>query len=287
MPARPYWTGAIRLSLVVLPVEIFSAVDPAGAVSFHQIHKPSGKRVRYQKIAEGEGPIENEDIAKGFEISKDRYVVIDPEDLKKLRLETAKSFSIVQFVDRNEIDAIYFDEPYFVVPDGDAGKEAFAVIREALRASRKVGLGQIVVSGRERIAALQPCGKGMILETLRYDDDLKKAHDFFGGIKDIKPDSDQLALAKQLIAQKSGPFNPERFKDHYESAVRDLIKRKMKTKGKKLAVEESEPSRGAEVIDFVEALKRSLGKGGKAKPTTTARKTAKAAPKRPARRRQG
>jgi len=283
MPARPYWTGAIRLSLVVLPVQIFSAVDPAGAVSFHQIHKPSGKRVRYQKIAEGEGPIDNEDIAKGYEISKDRYVVIDPDDLKKLRLETAQSFNIVQFVDRNEIDAIYFDEPYFVVPDGDAGQEAFAVIRDALRASRKVGLGQVAVSGRERIAAIQPCGKGMLLETLRYEDDLKNAHDFFAGIKGIKPDSDQLALAKQLIAQKSGPFKPERFKDHYESAVRDLIKRKMT--GKKIAVEEPEPRRGAEVIDFVEALKRSLGKGGKEKVTTAVRKARKSAPKRAARRR--
>jgi DNA end-binding protein Ku len=284
MPARPYWTGAIRLSLVVLPVQIFSAVDPAGAVRFHQIHKPSGKRVRYQKIADGEGPVENEDIAKGYEISKDRYVVIDPEDLKKLRLDTARSFNIVKFVDRNEIDAIYFDEPYFVVPDGDAGQEAFAVIRDALRTSRKVGLGQIAVSGRERIAAIQPCGKGMMLETLRYDDDLKSARDFFSGIKEVKPDSDQLALAKQLIERKSGKFEPEQFKDHYESAVRDLIKRKMK--GKKITAEEPEPRRGAEVIDFVDALKRSLGKGGKGKPAATA-KARKAAPKRTGRRRRG
>jgi len=284
MPARPYWSGAIRLSLVVLPVQIFSAVDPAGEVRFHQIHKPSGKRVRYQKIAEGEGPIENEDIAKGFEISKDRYVVINPDDLKKLRLETTQSFNIVQFVDRNEIDAIYFDEPYFVVPDGDAGEEAFAVIRDALRTSRKVGLGQIAVSGRERIAALQPCGKGMLLETLRYEDDLKSARDFFSGIKDVKPDADQLALAKQLIERKTASFAPEKFKDHYESAVRDLIKRKMK--GRKITAEEPEPRRGAEVIDFVEALKRSLGKGGKGK-ATAAGKPKKVAPKRTTRRRHG
>jgi DNA end-binding protein Ku len=263
MAARPYWTGAIRLSLVVLPVEIFSAVDPAGDVHFHQIHKPTGKRVRYQKIVEGKGPVENEDIGKGYEISKGHYVVIDPEDLKKLRLETAETFNIVQFVDRSEIDSIYFDTPYFVVPDGDAGQEAFAVIREALRATRKVGLGQIAVSGRERMAALQPCGKGMMLETLRYEDDLKKAQTFFSAIKEVKADSDQLDLAKKLIGQKSAIFEPEKFKDHYESAVRDLIKRKMK--GKKIAAEEEEPRRGADVIDFAEALKRSLGKGGREK----------------------
>jgi DNA end-binding protein Ku len=285
MPARPYWTGSIRLSLVVLPVQIFSAVDPAGAVRFHQIHKRSGKRVRYQKIVEGGGRVDNEDIVKGFEISKDRYVAIDPEDLKKLRLETAESFNIVQFVDRNEIDAIYFDEPYFVVPDGEAGQEAFAVIRDALRASRKIGLGQIAVSGRERIAAIQPCGKGMLLETLRYDDDLRNARDFFSGIKDKKADSDQLALAKQLISQKTAAFAPEKFKDHYESAVRDLIKRK--SKGRKLAAEEPAPRRSAEVIDFVEALKRSLGKGGKGKASIAASKARKTPSRSASRRKQG
>ncbi|MFM9844536.1 MAG: Ku protein [Dongiaceae bacterium] len=285
MPARPYWTGSIRLSLVVLPVQIFSAVDPAGAVRFHQIHKRSGKRVRYQKIVEGGGPVDNEDIVKGFEISKDRYVAIDPEDLKKLRLETAESFNIVQFVDRNEIDAIYFDEPYFVVPDGEAGQEAFAVIRDALRASQKIGLGQIVVSGRERIAAIQPCGKGLLLETLRYDDDLKNARDFFSGIEDKKADSDQLALAKKLIEQKTAAFAPEKFKDHYESAVRELIKRK--SKGRKVAAEEPQPRRGADVIDFVEALKRSLGKGGKGKPAAASAKVRKAPAKSAARRRHG
>jgi DNA end-binding protein Ku len=281
MAARPYWTGAIRLSLVVLPVEIFSAVDPAGDVHFHQIHKPSGKRVRYQKIVEGEGKVENEDIAKGYEFSKGHYVVIDPEDLKKLRLETAESFNIVRFVDRSEIDSIYFDKPYFVVPDGEAGREAFAVIRDALRATGKVGLGQVAVAGRERLAVLQPCGKGMMLETLRYEDDLKNARNFFSGIKDVKADSDQLDLAKKLIEQKTGPFEPEKFKDHYESAVRDLIKRKMK--GKKIEAKEPEPRRSADVIDLAEALKRSLGKGGAEKaPIRRPR-----APRRAARRRHG
>jgi DNA end-binding protein Ku len=282
MAPRPYWTGAIRLSLVVLPVEIFSAVDPGGEVHFHQIHKPSGKRVRYQKVVEGEGAIENEDIGKGYEFSKGHYVVIDPEDLKKLRLETAESFNIVQFVDRSEIDSLYFDKPYFVVPDGEAGQEAFAVIRDALRAMRKVGLGQIALGGRERMAALQPCGKGMMLEILRYEDDLKKARDFFSKVKDVKADSDQLDLAKKLIEQKSAHFEPEKFKDHYETAVRDLIKRKMK--GKKIAAEEPEPRRSADVIDFAEALKQSLGKGGKEK--APARRPRKAS-KRTARRRHG
>jgi DNA end-binding protein Ku len=262
MAPRPYWTGTIRLSLVVLPVQIYSAINSSGNVRFHQVHKPTGKRVRHQNVVPGVGPVEREDIVKGYEYSKDQYVLIDPEELQDLRLESKNSFAIVQFVDRTEIDAIYFDDPYYVVPDGEGAQEAFAVVREALRAAKKVGLGQIVVGGRERIAALQPCSKGMMLETLRYDEDLKKAHEFFSGIEVVKVDKDQLSLAGQLIEQKSAPFEPEKFKDRYEDAVRDLIQRRMK--GKRVHIE-PEAKKGGEVIDFMEALRRSLGKSGAVK----------------------
>lgn len=259
MAPRPYWTGAIRLSLVVLPVQIYSALNRAGDVRFHQVHKPSGKRIRHQNVVPGVGEVEREDIVKGYEYSKDKYVLLEPDELKELRLESSKTFSVVQFADRNEIDAIYFDDPFFVAPDGEAAQEPFAVIRDSLRAARKVGLGQIVVGGRERIAALQPCGKGMLLETLRYAEDIKKASEFFSGVDAVAVDKDQLALAKQLIAQKSAPFDPDKFKDHYEDAVRDLIARRMK--GKRVHID-AESKKGGEVIDFMEALRRSLGKAG-------------------------
>jgi len=259
MAPRPYWTGTIRLSLVVLPVQIFSAVNRSGNVRFHEVHKPTGKRVRHQNVVPGVGPVEREDIVKGYEYSKDQYVLIEPDELRELRLESKNSFAIVQFVDRSEIDAIYFDDPYYIVPDGEGAQEAFAVMREAMRAEKKVGLGQIVVGGRERIAALQPCNKGMMLETLRYDEDLKKAREFFGAIEEVRVDKDQLELARRLIEQKAGAFEPERFKDHYEDAVRELVQRRMK--GKRVHIEE-EPKKGGEVVDFMDALRRSLGKGG-------------------------
>ncbi len=279
MAPRPYWTGAIRLSLVVLPVQIFSALNRQGDVAFHQIHKPTGKRVRHQNVVPGVGPVEREDIVKGYEYAKDQYVLLEPDELKDLKLESADSFSVVQFVDRNDIDAIYFDDPFFVVPDGDAAQEPFAVMREALREARKVGLGQIVVGGRERIAALQPCGKGMMLETLRYENDLKEAEDFFADVDKVTVDKDQLALAKQLIEQKAGKFDPAKFKDHYENAVRELINRRMK--GKRVKVE-PEPKKSGEVIDFMEALRRSLGKDGgrKAASAASARKAKKPTAKR-------
>jgi DNA end-binding protein Ku len=258
---RPSWSGAIRLSLVVLPVAIYRAVDVRGEVRFHQIHKPTGKRVRHLNVVPGQGAVDREDIVKGYEYSKDQYVLLEPDELKALRLESADSFSIVQFVDRNEIDSIYFDEPFFVVPDGDAGMEAFVVIRDALRATQRVGLGQIVLAGRERIAALQPCGKGMLLETLRYAEDLKQAEDYFAGIKNVSVDKDQVGLARKLIEQKTAPFDPERFKDHYENALRELIDRKLKSKGRRIRAEEPE-RKGAEVIDLMEALRQSVGRKG-------------------------
>lgn len=281
MAPRPYWTGTIRLSLVVLPVQIFSAVNASGNVRFHQVHKPSGQRVRHQNIVPGIGPVEREDIVKGYEYSKGEYVLIDPEELKDLRLESKNSFSITEFVDRSEIEAVYFDEPYYVVPDGDGAQEAFAVVREALRVEEKVGLGQIVVAGRERIAALQPYDKGMLLQTLRYAEDLKKAREFFSDVDDAKVDKDQLALARQLIEQKAASFAPDKFKDHYEDAVRDLIQRRMK--GKRVHIEPEAKKGGGEVIDFMDALRRSLGKSGgekraaapaKARSGRTARKRA-------------
>lgn len=277
--ARPTWSGAIRLSLVVLPVAIYRAVDVRSEIHFHQIHKPTGKRVRHLNVVPGQGAVERDDIVKGYEYSKDQYVLLDPEELKALRLESKDSFSIVQFVERSEIDGIYFEEPFYVVPDGEAGMEAFAVIREALRSTKRIGLGQIVLSGRERIAALQPCGKGMLMETLRYAEDLKRAEDYFAGIKNVPVDKDQISLAQKLIEQKTKSFDPEKFKDHYENALRELIERKLKSKDRRIRAEEPE-HKGAEVVDLMEALRQSVGRKGGA----SERRETAPAPRKPSRR---
>jgi DNA end-binding protein Ku len=257
-PARPYWTGTIQLSLVSLPVNVFTGVDRAGEVHFHQIHKPTGKRVRYLKVVPGVGEVKPADIVKGYEYEKGHYAIVAPEELKALRLETTNTMPIVRFVDRREIDAIWFDAPFFVAPAEDSAVDAFIVIRDALRAARKIALGQIVLGGRERIAALQPCGRGMLMETLRYPDDIRAKDALFAPIAERKPDKEQLDLAAMLIERKSGPFAPGDFKDHYEQAVRALLEEKKK--GHKVVAPEDEAPAGggAEVIDLMEALRRSV-----------------------------
>ncbi len=255
-PARPYWSGTIRMSLVSLPVNIFTATDRKAELHFHQLHKPTGRRVRYQKTVPGVGAVEMDDIVKGYEFEKGKYIVVEPDELKALRLESSNTFSIARFVDASEIDPIYFDAPYFVAPSEEGAIDAFVVIRDALRESGRIGLGQIVIGGRERIAAIQPCGKGMLLETLRYEDDIKDADTFFEPINSEKPDKEQLELAQQLIEQKAGPFEPEAFKDHYEDAVRELLEKKRK--GQKIVTDDEPEPQGAEIIDLMEALKRSV-----------------------------
>lgn len=269
-PSRPYWSGNIRMSLVSIPVNAYTATDRAKELHFHQLHKPTGKRVRYQKVVPGVGEIQNDEIVKGYEFEKGKYVVVEPEELKALRIESSSTFTIDRFVDREEIDSIYFDDPYYVAPSEESAIDAFAVIRDALKAKKKVGLGQIVLGGRERIAALQPFGKGMLLETLRYPEDLKKSETFFAPIEAQKADKAQIDLASQLIDQKAGAFEPDKFEDHYEDAVRELLEKKMK--GEKIVTdEEPEPRKGAEVIDLMEALRRSVErKGGDAKPSERA-----------------
>lgn len=271
-PSRPVWTGTIRLSLVSIPVNVFSGIDRDGDTHFHQIHRDTGKRVRYQKMVPGVGPVEQADIVKGFEFEKGQYIVVEPDELKALKIDSSDSFVIGRFVARSDIDSIYFNTPYYVAPAEEGAMAGFAVIRDALRAERKVGLGQIVLSGRERLACLQPCGKGMLLETLRYKDDLKATDPFFAPITDVKAAKDEIELARKLIDQKSGSFDPAAFEDHYDDAVRDLLEEKRMGKKIVAPAPEDDARQSAEIIDIMDALKRSLA--GKSAP---AKKPAKAA----------
>jgi DNA end-binding protein Ku len=279
-PARPYWKGHIKLSLVSFPVELFSATAGSTRISFHQIHEPSGKRVRYEKTVPGVGKVDTEEIMKGFEYEKGEYVLLDNEELDAVKLETRKTLELTQFVDYDEVSPLFFEKPYYVAPGDKQAEEAFRVIRDALRATRKMGLGKLAIRGREYLAAVRPCGKGLLLETLRFEEEVREAEGFFRDVSDEAPPEELLDVARQLIDRKTAPFDAAKFKDSYAGALRELVNEKLKSRGRKVTLDEDEPrGGGAQVIDLMGALKRSLegekggdGKKTKAKPKPAAKK---------------
>lgn len=279
MAARAYWKGQIRLALVSIPVEIFSAAQSGRRIAFNQIHEPSGKRVSYEKTVDGIGPIDRDDIIKGFEISKGNYILLKDEEIEAVKIESRRTLELVQFVEACEIDPLYFEKPYYVVPADDLAEEAFIVLREALSRAKKVALGQLSVRGQEKLVALKPCGQGLLLETLRYADEVRKGREFFSGIGDDKPRKELLDLAATLIEQKSAPFDSGEFHDRYRDALKKLIDRKAKSKSKEAIIEDVDvpaSGSGSNVIDLMAALKKSVGErsvGEKAKPVRGKRKS--------------
>lgn len=259
MAARPYWRGQIRLALVSIPVEIYTAVKSGAQISFRQIHEPSGKPIRYEKVVPGIGPVKAEDILKGYEIGKGEYVLLEQDEIDAVKLESRKTLELTQFVDVTEIDLLYYEKPYFVVPADDLAEEAFVVLREALRRTRKVGLGQIAMRGREYAVCLRPCGRGLMLETLRYADEVNRAASYFRDIDDIKPDSELLELAETLIDKKTAPFDAKIFEDRYIEALEGLIEKKRRSRGRKIIEDaDEERPRGGNVIDLMAALRKSV-----------------------------
>jgi DNA end-binding protein Ku len=270
---RTYWKGQLRLSLVSIDVALTTATEPSATPTLNQIHKPTGKRIRYQKVAPGEGPVAADEIVRGASLGDDRYAVIEPEELDEIKLESRHTIRLAQFVEIGEIDPRYFEKPYYVTPQSDAAAEGFAVIREALRKAGRVGLGQMTLAGRERLIAIRPCGPGLLLETLRYAGEVRAADRVFDDIPDIDIDQEMMDLALELIERKSEPFQPERFRDRYAEALQELIERKREGK----AVVDIGPAESGEgkVVDLMAALKRSLGEGqdGQQKRKGGARKT--------------
>ena len=263
MAARAYWQGQIRLALVSIPVEIFSATKSGARLSFNQIHEPTGKRISYEKVVPGIGPVDRDEIIKGYEISKGNYVLLEDEEIDAVKIESKRTLELVQFVDACEIDPLYFEKPYYVAPQDELAEEAFIVLREALRKAKKVALGQLSVRGSEKLVAIKPCGKGLLLETLRYADEVRAGQSFFADIDDAKPKKELLDLANTLIEQKSAPFDASEFKDRYTDALRKLIDKKAKSKGGKKVigdVEEPAAAAGSNVIDLMAALKQSVEK---------------------------
>lgn len=254
MALRPYWSGHIRLSLVSLPVSIYPALSRSRTIPLHEIYRPTGQRVHHQNVVDGE-PIDREDIVKGYEISKGEYVLLEPEEIKELKIPSKQTLEITEFVDRGSIDQVYFETPYFVTPNGKSGEDAFSVIREALRSTGKIGIGQLAIAGRERLCALKPCGSGMMLETLRYEDEIRDSDPYFGDIEKGKVDKEQLDLAKELIKRKTASFKPEKFHDHYREALQELINSKLENREPEEIVSEKPAGK---VINLMDALRKSL-----------------------------
>ena len=276
MASRAVWKGQLRLSLVAIAIEVHSATQSGARVSFRQIHGPSGQRVRYDKTVPGIGTIKTSDILSGYELGDDSYLLIEPKEIDAIKLETKKTFELVQFVDGGDISPLYYDKPYYIVPTDDLAEDAYRVVRDALRKSGKVGLGQLTMRGREHLCAVRPCGDGLLMETLYYADEVRSADPLFASIEDDPADEDLLAVAAQLIDRKTAPFDPAAFKDRYDSALRELIdaKKANRKTPRTTVADGGERPKGANVVDLMQALQDSLkadGKPAKAPPKKTSR----------------
>lgn len=280
---RAFWKGHLRLSLVTIGVNLHAASASSAKLALHQFHKPSGKRIRYEKVVPGIGPVDAADITRGVEVERDTYVMLTPEELDEVKLTSRHTIDLVQFVDHCEIDPRYFDRPYYVTPDGEAAEEGYVVIRDALRESRKVGIGQMAIRGRENLIAVQPCGRGLLLETLRYADEVRDSDKAFDEVPDVTPRDEAVELARELVKRKSRSFDPSAFHDAYAEALREQIQRKRKAKGGTVIAEDDRrTAEHGNVIDLMKALRESVGKKAGAARTKAPAKRATARGRRKA-----
>jgi DNA end-binding protein Ku len=283
MAPRAYWKGFLRLSLVTCPIALFPATSESEKISFNQINKKTGHRIKYQKVDADTGEeVSSEDIIKGYKVDNDRYLEISKEELENIALESTRTIEIDEFVPRSEIDDLYLVRPYYIVPDGKVGHDAYAVIRETIRTMDQVALGRVVLTSREHVIALEARDKGLMGMLLRYPYEVRDSAEYFDDIQDVKITKDMLDLAKHIVEQKSGHLDPSKFEDHYETALQDLLN--MKQKGLPIATQEKRAPNN--VVNLMDALRASLKSGGKgeiavpAKPAKTVKKSPK--PKRKA-----
>ncbi|HYC68553.1 Ku protein [Brevundimonas sp.] len=255
MAARPTWQGHLKLSLVTCPVALYTATSSSSHVSFHLINPETNNRIRMVPTDPDTGPVERSDLVKGYEVSKDEYVLFDDEDFDKVKLESTRTIDIGQFVDEDDIDRLYWDSPFYVVPEKGVGTEAFAVIRDSMKAAGKIAIGCLVLRNRERQIALEVRGKGLVAYTLRPHEEVRDAADFFDDIPTVKADKDMVDIATRIIAQKEAEFDPSEFRDRYDEALKEMVKAKQK--GGKGLVEAPEPD-DTNVVDLMAALRASL-----------------------------
>jgi DNA end-binding protein Ku len=281
MAGRPFWSGQLRVSLVSFGIQLFPATSSTSEVSFHQIDRKTHQRVHHLNVINGDKPVDNSEIVKGYEYSKGKYVIVEPEEVKKLRLETQRTIDVVQFIDSSELPPYLFEKPYFVVPDPKGSIDAYAVVRAAMQQEDKVAIGEVAFGGREHLVAIAPApgknARGLMAYTLRYAEELRDTKAYFGNIHEHGIDKKELALANDLIRAHSAPFRLEDFKDDYEAALRELIEAKRKQKP--LPVAEEKPR--ARVINLMDALKRSVSESSRKEDRPRARSSSRSAKKGP------
>jgi DNA end-binding protein Ku len=262
---RPYWKGYLKLSLVSCPIVLYPATSEREKISFHQLNKETGNRIRYRKVdAETGDEVPQDNIIKGYEVSKGEYIELDHEELEAVAIHSKHTLEIEEFVPKKDIDELYLRDPYYIVPDGEVGQQAFAVIRDAIRKEGMVALGKVVFTTREHIIALEARDKGMVGVTLRYPYEVRQAENYFDAIEDEKVPKDMLDLAIHIVESKKGKFEPEKFEDDYENALKELLRKKQK--GERIE-RPKEPPR-ANVVNLMDALRRSVAQEKRA-PTST------------------
>ena len=288
---RTFWKGHLRLALVTIPIRLTSATSGEAAVRMHQVDRKSKQRIRYQKVTAEDGDVvERDDIVRGVEVEPGQYVLIEDGELDALKLETRHRVELTEFVDVCEIDPLYFDRPYYVIPNGEVAEEGYIVIRDALRDAKRSGIGQLTMRGRENLVCLTPAGDGLLLTSLRYETEVKDAADIFAGLSREKPRADLVKMARQLIDERASDFDANDYRNHYADALKDLVEAKLKGEGLTDVSGGDDRAASAQVIDFSEALKRSVG--GKAKSTSgrgskKPSKSAAASTRRPPSKRSG
>ena len=273
MAYRPTWQGHLKLSLVTCPVALYTATNSGGDVHFNLINPKTNNRIKMITTDPDTGPIERSELVKGYEVSKGEYILLTNDEINAVKLESTKTIDIERFVAEDEIDRLYWDNPYFLAPDGKLAQEAFGVIRTAMEKSGQIALGRVVIGTRERILALEPRGKGILAYTIRTDAEVRKPDEIFNGISDKAADPSMISIAEKIIEQQEGPFDPSQFVDRYEEALKALIEDKKK--GHKPA-KVAEPE-DTNVVDLMSALRASLSAKGKAPATADTKQKPKAA----------
>jgi DNA end-binding protein Ku len=273
MAPRANWKGFLKLSLVTCPVALFPATSETEKVTFNQINKQTGHRIKYTKVdAETGDEVPSEDIIKGYKVDTDTYVTVDKDELENIALESTRTIDIDEFVPRSEIDELYLVRPYYIVPDGKVGHDAYAVIRETIRTMDKVAIARVVLTNREHIIALEARGKGLVGMLLRYPYEIRDENEYFDDIQDVKVTKEMLDLAKHIVETKSAEFEPEKFEDRYENALVELLNQKRKGEPVRTAVKQRDTGN---VINLMDALRKSLTTEGKAAPSSSKMKKSK------------
>ena len=270
--ARPYWSGQFQISLVSFGIQLFPATEAKSEIRFHQLNRRTGERIKHQNVSGDDGPVQKDEIVKGYEYTKGQYVMIEPEDIEHLRIPSRQTLEVTQFVDRKDVDPEYFEKPYFVTPQNAAQSEAFAVVRKAMQVAGKIALGKIAFGGREHLVAIAAPEDdeqlGMMAYTMRYAEELRKTEQYFESIKKVQIDKEQLELATELIKRKAGKFDPNKFKDEYESALREMVEAKVKH----APMPAAEPTaKSTKVVNLMDALRKSVANNANSRDSSQAK----------------